>query len=134
MGIKFHVGGDRDFEFDENSDKNLIAFLKRAQDEDARSGASYIMSPGRVADFIKAYKSVKKHFGTDAYTVTEKRGTLSADGWFIYVRGREIIFDDPKEIVDDILSVADNFEVTTNIDGDTEFNIGFYGIVKRVRP
>lgn len=129
MGITVHLNKTIDSTYNEEIEAQFLDVLKKLKDKDEKNGVKYKPNMGRVKDFISAYKYLEKEFSKTARVIQIKSGGLCADGWFINIVSNSITFNNPKDITDKVLRVADNFEVIPYLSGVIEFNIGFYGIM-----
>lgn len=127
MSMKIHFENNEDVEFDEEFDNKLIDYLRQLQ---SKGNDGYRSSQKRIEEFSDAFIAVCS-IVPDSYEVTIKKGALSQDGWFVVIKATSIQIDKPKKLVDAVLSIADNFEVTAEPDGSVVFSIGFYGMVER---
>ena len=134
MGFSAHFGNGENVEFEEDFDKDVIEAIRAILDAEAKAGGTYMLNPQRVSEFARAYQSVEKHFKKDGYEIKKKSNDNPTWGWDIIVRasGGEIIFDDPEEITNDILDVANCFEIVPYLNGAIEFNITFYGLANKI--
>lgn len=133
MGMTVYLDGQNKYDVDEDFDKELLAIIRDALEKEAASESTHIFSPKRVNEFMDACRSVHKHFPSTKYHVETRKCDLSVGGWDICIKGESIEFDDPKEIADTILRLADNFEVSSDLDGSVEFNLAFYGLTEKIR-
>lgn len=132
MGFSAHFGNGENVEFEEDFDKDVIEAIRTILDAEAKAGGTYMLNPQRVSEFARAYQSIEKHFPKEKYKIKKRSSDLSPDGWYVTVQGSSIEFDDPEEITNEILTVADCFEVQTKLDGTMTLGMSFYGMVKKV--
>lgn len=133
MGMTVHLGKNDEFEFDENSDKMMLDALRVMIEKEARDGVKYKPNEKRVSEFFSVCKEIESIYGNKDHEIKISKSEISADGWFITVRGKTISIEQPKRMTDRVLRVADNFEFTPNTDGTIEFGFGFYGMVDRIK-
>lgn len=129
MGITVHLDKTIDSAYNEEAEAQFLDVLKKLKEKDEKNGVKYEPNMKRVKDFVSAYKYLEKEFSKTARTIQIKSGGLCADGWFINIVSNSITFNNPKEITDKVLRVADNFEIVPYLSGVMEFNVGFYGVM-----
>lgn len=129
MGITVHLDKTIDSTYNEEVEAQFLDVLKKLKEKDEKNGVKYEPNMKRVKEFISAYKYLEKEFSKTAKEIQIKSGGLCADGWFINIVSNTITFNNPKDITNKVLRIADNFEIIPYLSGVIEFNVGFYGVM-----
>lgn len=126
MSITEHIEPIQDG-YDEVIESKLLALFDAIEKKQA--GGVYIMNPTRVSEFADAYKYLKKTFEPNFNVRYNQREDMGCTGWDMFVRGKNLSFKRTKELVDNVLSKADCFEVSAYLNGDTELAVTFYNMM-----
>lgn len=131
MGMTMHFGKEEpskkhDEEYDEEFEQAFLEFLAALQQND--NGRVHVINPKRAMVFFAAYQYAKEYFNKLANVTFRQGNELTTDGWDIFVSGTGLTLDEPRGFVENVLSKADCFEVTSEQNGSVTLAITFYGM------
>ena len=125
MAMTLHFE-NKELDFDYKAEEELIQRMKDILEGD---NTKYVPYYERFVEFQDALKEMCKLF--DEYNIYVKKASSTPDGWFIIVKSKNsLTMQDTHIFVKKVLRNADNFEIASDLNGNIDFSVGFYGMVK----